>query len=453
MIGSLRLWAASKQYELLPTASLRHRFKTGAFWSLAGGIFSRGSVLLASIGCARILGTRGFGELGMIQSTVGTFGIFAGLGLGLTATKYVAEFRKNDSHRVGRILALSSIIALISGALMAGSLALGASYLSAHTLGELGLKGPLAIGSGLVLFGAMNGAQTGALTGLEAFQTIAWVNLWVGASTFVLVIGGAWYGGLRGAIWGFVGTSMVNWLLNNMAIRRECAQAEIKYHFSNCAKEWRILYRFSLPAFLASIIVGPAIWACNALLVNQTGGYAQMGLYTAADKWRLMILFVPTAVVGMALPMLSNLHGAGDSVGYSKVFSANVLLNIGLTILPAAVVAILAIPILSTYGATYRSAWPILVILAFSSVPEALNNICGYAMISRGMVWCRLVFDGVLACALVGFSLWAIPHWGAVGLAGAYCLAFSLTGFWLFLYLRSHSDHSKIPAGVDRIRI
>jgi len=38
-----------------------------------------------------LLGTVGFGELGVIQSTVGMFGVFAGLGLGMTATKYVAS--------------------------------------------------------------------------------------------------------------------------------------------------------------------------------------------------------------------------------------------------------------------------------------------------------------------------------------------------------------------------
>ncbi len=369
----------------------------------------------------------------MIHSTAGMFGIFAGMGLGLTATRYVAELRENDPQRAGRILALSSIVAVISGALMTGSLILAAAYLSAHTLGAANLAEPLAIGSGLVMFGAMNGAQTGALIGLEAFQSIARVNLWVGISTFILVMAGAWFGGLRGVVWGLVGASAVNWLFNNIAIRKECSKARIAYHFSSCAKEWRILYQFSLPAFLASVIVGPAIWACNALLVNQTNGYIQMGLYTAADKWRLLILFVPSTVVGMALPMLSNLHGAGNPAHFKKVFNANLILNIVLTAVPAVVIAIFAIPVLSTYGAAYRVAWPILAILAFSSIPEVLNNIFGYAMMSRGEVWSRLAFDSVLAVALVAFSFWAIPRWGAAGLAGGYFLAFSIVGTGIVL--------------------
>lgn len=441
MSGSLWAWAHTKHQDFLPSASLRERFTQGAVWSFVGGIFSRGAVLAASVGSARLLGTKGFGELGIIQSTAGMFGVFAGMGLGLTATRYVAELRDRDPSRAGRILALSSIVALLSGALMTGSLLIAASYLSYHTLGSASLAGPLAIGSGLVMFGAMNGAQTGALTGLEAFQAIARVNLQVGISTFIFVILGAWYAGLSGTLWGLVATAAVNWILNNIAVRRECRKAGIAYHFASCGKEWRVLYQFSLPAFLASIVVGPAMWACNALLVNQSNGYTQMAFYTAADKWRLMILFIPTAVAGMALPMLSNLHGSRDQLGYRRIYKANLILNIALTALPALVIAIFAIPILSVYGAAYRVAWPILLILAVSSVPEALNNILGFALISKGWVWWRLAFDVVLAGGLVGISFWAIPRWGAVGLAAGYCCTFSIVAIGLLLLLRSaHVD-------------
>ena len=112
-------WLSVKRREFLPTGSLRARFTAGVFWSLGGAVISRGFTLGASIVCARFLGKARFGELGMIQSTVGTFGILAGLGLGLTATKYVAEFREQDGSKVGRILALSALAALVSGTFMA----------------------------------------------------------------------------------------------------------------------------------------------------------------------------------------------------------------------------------------------------------------------------------------------------------------------------------------------
>ena len=62
---------------------------------MAGLLISRGLLLIATVFVARILGKIVYGEFGMIQSTVGMFGVFAGFGMGLTATKHVAEFRQS----------------------------------------------------------------------------------------------------------------------------------------------------------------------------------------------------------------------------------------------------------------------------------------------------------------------------------------------------------------------
>ncbi len=336
MTTSLQTWMVAKHQEFAPAGSLRARFAAGAFWSVLGAVISRGFLLAASVVCAWFLGKEGFGALGMIQTTAGMFGIFAGLGLGITATKYVSEFRRQDPMRTGRILALSASAAFLSGSIITVLVILLAPYLAQHVLAAPQLAAPLAIGAGLVFFGALNGAQTGALAGFEAFQTIARVNIYAGVASFPLIVFGVWRGGLRGAIWGSVAALAVNWALNNRALRRECAKANISYQLAGCRRELGMLHRFSLPAFLASILIVSAIWVCNALLVRQPQGYAELGIYAAADKWRLMILFVPTSMFAMVLPVLSNLHGEGDGAGFQKVFRANLQLNAGLALLAAA---------------------------------------------------------------------------------------------------------------------
>ena len=229
----------------------------------------------------------------------------------------------------------------------------------------------------------MNGAQTGALAGFEAFKTIARVNVFAGVVSFPLIVLGVWRGGLQGAVWGSVAALAINWALNNRALRRECANANISYQFASCHRELNILHRFSLPAFLASIVVGPAIWVCNALLVHQPQGYAELGIYTAADKWRLLILFVPTSVFAMVLPVLSNLYGEGDSVGFRKVFRANLQWNASLALLAALLIAAFAAPIMAIYGNSFRGGRLVLIVLAFSALPEALNAILGQPLDCR----------------------------------------------------------------------
>ena len=83
-------------FHRIEESPLGYRLARGAFWSLVGTVLSRALSVVSSILVARMLGKVGMGELGMIQSTVGIFSAFAGLGMGVTATKFVAENRTRD---------------------------------------------------------------------------------------------------------------------------------------------------------------------------------------------------------------------------------------------------------------------------------------------------------------------------------------------------------------------
>jgi O-antigen/teichoic acid export membrane protein len=414
-----------KPQQLMPAESLRSRVTRGVFWSLTGAVISRGLTLAAAIACARLLGKVGFGELGILQSTVGTFGVFAGLGLGLTATKFVAEFRERDTYKVGRILALSAVAATGCSTIMALLLIVLAPYLARYTLGAPQLARPLAVTAGLVFFGALNGAQTGALAGLEAFQNIAKVNIGIGLASFPLIVIGVWRWGLLGAAWSMVGAMALNWILNNRVLRVESRRAGIFYDFAGCHKEWRVLLDFSLPALLASVVVGPALWICNALLVHEPNGYAQLGLYTAADRWRLLVLFVPTSLSGMVVPVLSNLYGAEDKASFHRFFRANLALNFGVALVPALAITALAVPIMSLYGPQFRAGWPILIVLAVAAIPEAISSLYMVRLICAHRMWWRFALDVQLVTVLLLLAWWWIPRWGAVGMAAAYGSAMS----------------------------
>jgi len=96
---------------------LGHRLAHGTFWMVTGTMISKLLGLGSSIILARILGKIPFGEFGTIQSTVGLFGVFAGMGIGITATKYVAEYRELQVDRCGRIIGFSLAASLVGGVL------------------------------------------------------------------------------------------------------------------------------------------------------------------------------------------------------------------------------------------------------------------------------------------------------------------------------------------------
>jgi len=187
-------------FNWIESSPIGYRLVKGTLWSMAGAVISRGLMLCAMVLVARMLGKTVYGELGMIQSTVGMFGIFAGFGLGLTATKHVAEFRQKNPERAGRIIGLSWLVATVTGSLMALGLFIFAPWLAEHTINAPHLAVVLRIAALILFINALNGAQTGALSGFEAFKTIAYINLFVGLISFPILVGGAYFGGLTGAV-------------------------------------------------------------------------------------------------------------------------------------------------------------------------------------------------------------------------------------------------------------
>ena len=70
-------------------------------------------------------------------------------------------------------------------------------------------------------------------------------------------------------------------------------------------EELEVLWKFSLPAILAGLMVGPTTWYCNYLLVTSKNGYEHMATFDIANQWRNTILFIPAALAQIALPLMS----------------------------------------------------------------------------------------------------------------------------------------------------
>jgi len=420
-------------WERLEASPLGYRLAKGAFWSLAGGLISRALGLLSSILVARMLGKAGFGELGIIQSTVGLFGTFAGFGLGLTATKHVAEFRTSDPARAGRIIGLSSLVSWMTGGAMALALLVLGPWLATHTLAAPHLGGLLRVGSLLLLLGAVNGAQTGALAGFEAFKRIARINLVAGATAFPLMVGGVWWRGLEGAVVGLLASQAVNCLLNYGGLRAEAGRAGVPLAYAGSTREWNVLWQFSLPALLSGMMVGPVYWLCNTLLVNQPDGYGQMGLFNAANQWFGALLFLPGILGQAALPVLSERLGGNDAMRSGKVLSFYIKLNAAV-VMPLVLLGCLASPlIMSSYGPGFGEAWPTLVVVLVTAALLAIQTPVGQIIAASGRMWLGALMNAGWAVCFIGLT-WGFVHWGAFGLAGARLGAYLVHASWTFAF-------------------
>jgi O-antigen/teichoic acid export membrane protein len=420
---------------------LRERLIHGAFLNLIAVAFNQGSTLIGNIVVARILMKQTFGEYAMVQSTLLTIAAMAQLATGYTASKYLAEYRAVDSARAGRIMGLCAGVSFLMAALGTILLVAISPWLSSSMLKAPHLATPLMIGAGFLFFSTVNGYQTGALSGLEAFRSLAKAGSISGIGVVAAVSLGAWLGGLPGALTGLSVSALFRCAVHQRWLRLETRLQGIVLRYRGMALEKAVIVKFALPASLAGYYALPMIWLGNSFLVRQAGGYGEMALYTAAMNIKSVVLFLPAIVNGVVSSILNQMKGTGDQ-RYSHLYRFNVILVFSATLVASIILGILADPVLGLFGRGFPAAKTVLWVVLTSGVFEATATALYQRIQNYGRMWLSLLFINLpLGPVFVILAFYLTPELGALGLGIANAvmttLSLLITG-WLAHYMNRH---------------
>ena len=414
---------------------LKQRIYDGFSWSLAGALVSRILALLTTIIVSKEIGRESFGELAILQSTIATLGEVAGMGVGLAATKYISEFKLNDPERASCITSLCVLISIIASISLGSLLHFYASETAAYLYNNPTLKGLISICAFTVTFASMNGVMTSVLRGLEKFKCIAKVNVISGffsvAAQTVMVLNL----GLKGVVYAILLTQILNFVLIAKELRSSMASENLTFTIRGLSVEIRPFFSFVIPAFLASSIVVPVTWFVNILLVNQRDGYSEMGVFNAANQWRMAILFVPLTIGNVVLPILSSLVKTGDDRQYLRVLYLNIATSASISTVLIVLVWAFAPYIMHSYGAAFEGESLVLRVLIIAAGLTAINNVIGQAIASLGRMWHGFGFNTLWAITLASAAYTLAPEYGALGIAVAYTLSYGLHTAIQFVYL------------------
>src|SRR5512141_462188 len=216
---------------------LRSRLQSALTWNLVGTVFTLGSSFVTNIIFANILGRDVFGEYGMVQSTMVTISGIAQLATGFTATKFVAEYRVQDTEKTGRIMGLCSVLSSIAAFVAAAGLLIGATWLALHTLKAPHMREGLMIAAGFVLFSVLNGYQMGVLAGLESYRALAVCAAVCGFAVVGIGTIAAWLWGFEGALASMAFGSLLRWYLFHRVMKSETESHGIKVRYDGIWNE------------------------------------------------------------------------------------------------------------------------------------------------------------------------------------------------------------------------
>lgn len=371
-----------------PVRTVKNRLITGTALNFIATAFNQGSTLVVNILVARILMKEGFGEYAMVQSTLLTLATLGQLATGYTAAKYVAEYRSVAPQRAGRIMGLCAIVSAAMACVATIVLVLIAPWLATSALKAPHLSVALMIGSGFVFFSAINGYQTGALSGLEAYGGLAKAGVVSGIMTVIAISLGAWTGGLNGTLVGLSISAVLRCLVHSCWLRLESRAQGIKPKYrGSLAQEKTIIIKFALPAAIAGCYMTPMIWLANSFLVRQPGGYGEMALFSAANNIRILVLFLPNVMNSVGLSVLNNEKAKGDRTHYNRVFRSNLLHIFFVSLGGVLVFGVFGQQILRLFGKDFGAGQFILWLLLGSSIFDGLSIALYQYVQSQAKIW------------------------------------------------------------------
>jgi O-antigen/teichoic acid export membrane protein len=419
LVLSPRMTEAEK--DLAPLGS---RLRRGLAWSVAGATFNQGSTVLVNIVAANLFGPDLFGRYAAVQSTTATAANVAVMGTGYTAAKYAAELRSLDRERAGRVLGLCRTVAVLTAGLTALLVFAGAGWIASHLLREAELAGALRLAAGAVFFSVLSWYQMGALSGLEAFPSLAKGGIASGCVYAALCLTGARLGGLIGLVSAVAVSATIQWLLLAALLGQACSRQSIQIRWRGASRERSVFWKFGIPAALPSFTTMPGLWLSGLVLLAHPGGYREMALYTVAATFRTVVLFVPRLVDNVGLSLLNSQVGLKDPVRYRSMARLNLATTATAVLASAVAIAVAGRWLLRLFGEGYDAAYPALLLLLLASVVEALWYFVSQVASSREQMW-SLFFGSTLPrdVLIVLLALALIPRFGAQGLAAASLLA------------------------------
>lgn len=406
-------------------------------WILLGNIVSKATLLLSTILISKILLKQEYGQFGILKSTIIMFSAFAGLELGLTATKYISQYKHSDKEKIENIIGLSNFFSIGISFIISLLIYLFSEQI-AHWINAPNLSLSIKISSFIILFSSVNGIQNGIFSGLEKFKELSINTSIAGVLSSIGMVFGAKYYGLLGVVVFFGSNYLILSILNYFLLKR--------FFYSNYSvnllrkrnfRELRVIWKFSLPAILAALMVAPISWVCNYILVKQPSGYVQMAYFDIANQWRNTILFIPTALSQIALPMLS--AAVQDPKLYKSTYVKNIKLNFYIAMAMVVVFVIASPFIVYTYGKEYQDALYPLIIMFVTTGLIALNNVIGQVIASKNKMWLGFFVNLIWGIILIilSYIFIRIFHWGAVGISLAYLISYMVHTAVQFLLIRN----------------
>jgi O-antigen/teichoic acid export membrane protein len=410
-------------------SSLVKRIFLGAGWGILGVVVERLIIMLIGIIIVRSLSNAEYGQFAIIQSTLSMVGIFAGLGLGTTATKYVAELKLTNTQLLSRIFNLISHVSYFGAGFIVIILYVFSDFIARDMLNAPALSLWIALGAIAVFFNSVDGFQIGVLMGLESVKHAVISSVCAALTALPITIFLVKVYGFPGAVIALVVTAAIRWIISFQVLRHNIKKWNISRLPYRWKEEGKILRNFAFPALMSGLMIGPAHWICHAMLMHSPEGDKQMAVIGITTQWFYALMFIPAAANRIILPVLTDMLAAQEQDKSQRILRVTMLANL-IVILPISMILVLISPyIMSLYGVDYRADWMSLVCAVLASAISVVCMPLGQFLAASSKMWIAWLINLGWASVYI-LSTYFLLGYGALGVTVALLIAYLVHALW-----------------------
>lgn len=208
------------------------------------------------------------------------------------------------------------------------------------------------------------------------------------------------------------------WLTNrSFGIKLRLNDIDMPYGWKLIAQSWPELFAgFACLVFMR----------IDQVMLSNMIGTVAVGQYSVASRLAEAWYFIPSALVASTFPAIVR-QRTQDKLIYLKRIQQLMVALVGISYIVAVVVMFLAPWAIHTlFGKAYEGSTSILVILVWSGLFVSLGTASGSWIMAEGKLMLNLTRNVFGALANIGFNLYLIPHFAAVGAAIGTLLSLSL---------------------------
>lgn len=447
-----------------PGTTTFHTVVTGTAYSLVSLVTVRILTVASSIVVARLLGKTNLGMVATVNYIMNLLSLFAAVGIPTAVTKYIAEHATSEPRKIGAVMGTALALILPPLVLLCALLFGMAPRIAVGMYHEPALTPLLRIAAVALLVTVLgtNGFGQALLQGLKEIRAISLINIATSAVGLPVFVGLTILFHVTGNIVALLAVALLGaglilaTLVNRLhrpvdaaaGFPSEVAPAQPGVEpavgtaagtgFGPFRFERRLvrgLLNIAVPAFLAGLVMTPALWFTTTRL-SQLRGFGEVGLFNICFAAFQMILFVPMAVGMPLIPLIAESGTPGSENARRLMQSA--IDGVGfVTCILAAGLSVFAQPLISLlYGTGYTDATPAMTLIAAAAFLSSLGYVLGHYFAGTGKMWTGMGFNLVWFGAMIGLSYPTIERLGAAGLALDFLLSYLVMTIGILIYAR-----------------